>query len=282
MAIPNTGKSGSPTGNSRLHLLSRSVSKSELSRLLEQASLDQLLELVSARHAVHFETVRIGEDVLECLQLSDMEGYIDQRLNLSSFEVGPETGAGVGIDALPLWAKIWPASLPLAMYMRRVVPGAGERVLEIGAGLGLAGLFAAKRGFSVVLSDIVPEALLFARINALRNGLGDTVQVRRLDFTKEDHSERYDRIIGSEVLYRECFFESLSRFFRTRLESKPTAEILLSANAGRRSIKFFAAAKEYFHITRSVVSTPKSLSEFPGQAGPETNQDTYLYRLRPR
>ncbi|WP_051434372.1 class I SAM-dependent methyltransferase [Desulfonatronum lacustre] len=282
MAMSNTGKTGSPTGNSRLHLLSRSVSKSELSRLLEQASLDQLLELVSARHAVHFETVRIGEDVLECLQLSDMEAYIEQRLNVPSPEVGPETGTGAGIDALPLWAKIWPASLPLAMYMRGVVPGHGERVLEIGAGLGLTGLFAAKRGFSVVLSDIVPEALLFARINALRNGLGDTVVVQSVNFIKEDHPDRYHRIIASEVLYREQFFDPLLSFFRTHLEPMATAEIVLSANAGRRAIKFFAAAKDYFQISRSCVPSPVPAVDFHGLPGTEANQKTYLYRLRPR
>jgi predicted nicotinamide N-methyase len=284
MAKPNTGKAGAPTGNSRLQLLSRSVSKSELSRLLSQASLGQLLELVSARHAVHFETVRIGEDVLECLQLSDMEAYIEQRLNLSSVAVGPEMGseAGVGIDALPLWAKIWPASLPLAMYMRGVVPGSGERVLEIGAGLGLAGLFAAKRGFSVVLSDIVPEALLFARINALRNGLGDTVVVQSVNFIQEDHPERYHRIIASEVLYRERVFDPLLSFLRSHLEPMATAEILLSANAGRRAIKFFAAAKDYFQISRSCVPAPVPKPDFNGLPVTEANQETYLYRLRPR
>ena len=299
MAKPNTGKTGSPTGSSRLHSL-RSVPRAELSRLLEQASLDQLLELVSARHAVHFEAVRIGEGVLECLQLSDMEAYIEQRLNLPSPEVVPEAGTGTGIDALPLWAKLWPASLPLAMYLRGVVPGPGERVLEVGAGLGLAGLFAARRGFSVVLSDIAPEALIFARINVLRNGLGDMVRVRSLDFTKADHSdadhskqglsgshpesypERYDRIIGSEVLYLESFFEPLLRFFRTHLASTPTAEILLSANAGRRSIKFFAAAKEFFHISRSMAPSPTSSPEVPDQPGAVANQNMYLYRLRPR
>ncbi|PTN38765.1 methyltransferase [Desulfonatronum sp. SC1] len=282
MAKPNTGKAGAPTDNSRLQLLSWSVSGSELSRLLEQASLDQLLELVSARHAVHFETVRIGENVLECLQLTDMEAYIEQRLNLPSSEVASGTGPGYGIDALPLWAKIWPASLPLAMYMRGVAPGPGERVLEIGAGLGLAGLFAAKRGFSVVLSDIVPEALLFARINALRNGLGDTVVVQAVNFMKENHSERYHRIIASEVLYREHFFAPLLSFLRTHLEPVATAEILLSASAGRRSIKFFAAAKDFFQISRSLVSSPVSSTDSSELPGTEAQQDTYLYRLRPR
>lgn len=234
------------------------------------------MELVSARHAVHFDTVRIGEDTIECLQFSDMEAYIDQRLNL----VSPDTA--VGVDALPLWAKIWPAALLLAMYLRGTTPDPGEQVLEIGAGLGVAGLFAARRGYSVVLSDIVPEALLFARINALRNGLGDTVRVLSVDFTQEGHPDRYHRIIASEVIYREHFYEPLLHFFRSRLESSPKSEILISTNTERRSIKFFAAAKEHFQISRSVAPTPTASSASFDQAGKATQQNTYLYRLRPR
>ena len=268
-----TGIAGTPSGPSRLQLLNRTVSRRELSQLLEDASLDQLLDLVSARYAVHFETLRIGEDVLECLQFSDMEAYIEQRLHRSS--------PGEGIDALPLWAKIWPASFPLAIYMRGLRPASGERVLEIGAGLGVSGLFAAKRGFSVVLSDTVPEALLFARINCLRNALGDEVRVQQIDFTASDDPGRFDRIIGSEVLYREQYFKPLLHFFRTNLEPKPSAEILLSADAGRRSIKFFAAAKDFFRISRSAMTTPMASAAVPEGEEQDTGQTTYLYRLRP-
>ncbi|WP_084604761.1 class I SAM-dependent methyltransferase [Desulfonatronum thioautotrophicum] len=268
MTKSDTGTQGKTSGPFHGQLLSRAVSQRELSQLLEEASLEQLLDLVSAKHPVHFETVRIGGDSLECLQLTDMEAFIDQQINLATVQTG--------IDALPLWAKIWPASLPLAMYLRSATPEPGERILEIGAGLGLTGLFAAKRGFSVVLSDLVPEALLFARINALRNDLGPLAQVRYLDFTRSDHTEQYDRIIGSEILYREVSFEPLLQFFRTALTPQPKAEILLSASAGRRSIKFFAAAKDFFQISRSAVSTP-----FTGGEPDGADQTTYLYRLRP-
>lgn len=273
MVNTDTGSLGASSQKARIHLLNQAISRREMASLLEQASQDQLLDLVSAKLPVHFESVRIGDDVVECLQLSDMEAYIDQRVQLSS----PEAG----IDSLPLWAKIWPAALPLALYMRRITPVPGERVLEIGAGLGISGLFAAKRGFSVVLSDVIPEALLFARINVLRNRLDDAVRVISLDITGTDHSERYDRIIGSEVLYRERYFAPLLHFFRTHLEPKPTAEILLSADTCRRSIKFFAAAKEFFQISRSVVTNLRESEEIHGPMGNSDNQTTYLYRLRP-
>lgn len=261
------------SGNSRLNLLSRSISKRELTSLLGQASLDELLNLVSAKHAVHFETVRINDDIMECLQVSDMEAYIDQRVDLSL--------PGTSSDTLPLWAKIWPAALPLAIYMRNLSPRFGEQVLEIGAGLGLAGLFAAKRGFSVTLSDVIPEALLFARINALRNGLGDVVRVLSLDFITNGHQGRYARIIGSEVLYRERYFEPLLRFFQEHLELGKTAEIILSAREGRNAVKFFALAKEYFHIARTAVRNSAFDAAGHQASGHESEKTIYLYRMRP-
>jgi release factor glutamine methyltransferase len=54
----------------------------------------------------------------------------------------------------------------------------GERVLELGSGVGLAAVLAAKAGSSVVATDVVPEAVECARQNALLNGVGDRMEVR--------------------------------------------------------------------------------------------------------
>jgi release factor glutamine methyltransferase len=56
-------------------------------------------------------------------------------------------------------------------FARHVNPGAGERVLEIGAGLGLAAVLAARAGASVVATDVVPAAVDVVRLNAALNGV---------------------------------------------------------------------------------------------------------------
>ncbi|GAB6058259.1 class I SAM-dependent methyltransferase [Desulfonatronum parangueonense] len=255
-----------------MQLLNRPLIPQQLTQLLREGTLEELMAMVSARRAVHFEKVRVGEDVVECLQVTDMEGYIEEEL---------ERAGGAGFDALPLWAKIWPASLPLAIYMQRLTPSPDERVLEIGAGLGLAGLFAARHGFSVVVSDIVPEALLFARINALQNSLGESVQVLPIDFVKNGHSGRYHRIIGSEVLYREQFFDPLLAFLRTHLEPTSRSEVLLTADASRRSSKFFAAAKNHFHIARSSMPYQTDRVHDIGFGDDKPEKQLWFYRMRP-
>jgi release factor glutamine methyltransferase len=56
-------------------------------------------------------------------------------------------------------------------FARHVNPGAGARVLEIGAGLGLAAVLAARAGASVVATDVVPAAVDAVRLNAALNGV---------------------------------------------------------------------------------------------------------------
>jgi len=56
-------------------------------------------------------------------------------------------------------------------FCRHLSVRAGERVLEIGAGLGLAAVLAAKAGAAVVATDVVPGAVTAVRANAALNGV---------------------------------------------------------------------------------------------------------------
>jgi len=72
----------------------------------------------------------------------------------------------------------------------RVRPG--ERVLEIGAGLGLAAILAAKAGARVVATDVVPEAVDAIRANAALNGV--SVDARLGDCYAPVAGERFDLV----------------------------------------------------------------------------------------
>jgi methylase of polypeptide subunit release factors len=55
----------------------------------------------------------------------------------------------------------------------------GERVLELGCGSGLLSIAAAQLGASrVVATDLDPQALQAARENAIRNGVGHSIEIR--------------------------------------------------------------------------------------------------------
>jgi release factor glutamine methyltransferase len=56
-------------------------------------------------------------------------------------------------------------------FCRHVAGRPGERVLEIGGGIGLAAVLAAKDGARVTATDILPEAVEAMRANATLNGV---------------------------------------------------------------------------------------------------------------
>lgn len=77
-------------------------------------------------------------------------------------------------------------------FCRHLTVHPGERVLEIGAGLGLAAVLAAKTGARVVATDVVPEAVEIIRVNAALNGV--TVDAREGDCYAPVGDERFDVI----------------------------------------------------------------------------------------
>ena len=80
-------------------------------------------------------------------------------------------------------------------FCRHVHARAGERVLEIGAGLGVAAVLAARAGATVVATDVVPAAVEAIRLNAALNGV--SVDARLGDCYAPVATERFDLICSN-------------------------------------------------------------------------------------
>jgi release factor glutamine methyltransferase len=77
-------------------------------------------------------------------------------------------------------------------FCRNLEIRSGERMLEIGAGMGLAAVLAARAGATVVATDVVPAAVEAIRANAALNGV--TVDARLGDGWGPIGRERFDLI----------------------------------------------------------------------------------------
>lgn len=74
---------------------------------------------------------------------------------------------------------------------------AGDRVLDLGCGAGLVGILAARRGHDVVATDLLESCCRSTRGNALLNGVGDRLQIRRGDLFAPVAGERFDLIAAN-------------------------------------------------------------------------------------
>ena len=161
-------------------------------------------------------------------------------------------GVCIGEDGsaeFPFWLKIWEASVVLANFVSRIPKDDDKRWLEIGAGMGVSGIFAAAFGHRITITDNNQDAIKFAQANATLNGL-ENVEFALLDWTQPTVANQYDYIIGSEVIYKDDLFHPLMRLFKTSLS--PQGTIFLAGDVRRRSpLKFFDMLRPDFEIGRS-------------------------------
>ncbi len=145
----------------------------------------------------------------------------------------------------PLWSKVWEASLLLASKLAARPVSPAERLIELGAGLGVSGLVAAAFGHNVTITEYDPHALAFLEANRLENKC-DHARVRRLDWHQPDLAERFDIILGSELIYKESDFGAMRTLFRDLL--RPAGEILLAGEIRQTNKAFLDAMQSDFRI----------------------------------
>lgn len=120
---------------------------------------------------------------------------------------------------LPYGVALWPSAIALAHDIAaRPAVFRGKSVLELGAGTGLPGIVAASCGARVVQTDRQGLALTVCRRNGARNAI-DTIAYRLADWEHWDDVERYDWILGADVLYGRAMHPHLRHIFAANLAS---------------------------------------------------------------
>lgn len=123
-------------------------------------------------------------------------------------------------ERLPYWAEMWKSSLALGERLLDSREFSGKNVLELGCGLGLAGIAAAKSGAHVVLTDYEHDALDFAWLNAERNLTQDErslITIRYMDWREPDLPSSFQNIMGADVLYERRNFAPIQTLLERHL-----------------------------------------------------------------
>ena len=139
------------------------------------------------------------------------EGLVSQSVELPGGELRilqpeeaaelPDAGAVEWAPVAPYWAVLWRSGVALARELEGEVLD-GLRVVELGCGLAVPSIAAARAGASVLATDTCPEALELAQRNAAANGV--RIETAPVDWGKRGAAPAggpFDLALAADVLY---------------------------------------------------------------------------------
>ena len=162
----------------------------------------------------------VGAAALQIRSLLDRQQFSDP--------LGAAARLGISSATWPLFGMLWPSGAHLAAHLAANIAAhlaaniaaniaadpaehglqPGRRILEVGCGLALASLVGHRCGADITASDCHPLAAEFLRANLALNGLlpmkyrhGEWDGRLEGGAQQERVSQRYELIIGSDVLY---------------------------------------------------------------------------------
>lgn len=131
----------------------------------------------------------------------------------------------------PYWALPWTGARALAAITAGMTLAADSAVLDLGCGLGLAGLPLALRGHAVTFGDYLDEPLEFVRATLDRLEVTTSV-VRRIDFTSaNDDGSRFDLILAADIVYDPAHYAPLANHLNAHLADGGTIVLTESLRA---------------------------------------------------
>jgi predicted nicotinamide N-methyase len=158
-------------------------------------------------------------------------------------------------EFLPYWAELWASAVALAhdVSLRSL---RGKRTLELGCGLGLPSIAAARAGGRVLATDWSPDAVLATAANAQRNDVRlETLECSWAAPAALAERGPWDLVLASDVLYERRNANLLLRLLPQLVDERG---LVLIADPQRAAAARFLerAESEGWHL--KTTGTPRS------------------------
>ena len=201
---------------------------------------------------VRYQTVEFGKTDIHLCTLRDRQQFSDPE--------GIAHNLGISSALWPIFGVIWPSSLVLAHYISHYQTN-GKRILEIGCGMALSSLLLNKQNADITATDYHPEVEFFLQRNTRLNN-GKVIAFERVDWADDsDKLERFDLIIGSDLLYEDQQIQQLACFIENH--ANPTCEIILVDPGRGRKNKLSLQMDKYGYSNCHMKPTQTDYLEHP-------------------
>ncbi len=186
------------------------------------------------------ENITVGEFCFTLCMIRSLDEALDHYVKVSPSDT----------DRIPYFTRLWESAEALAGYIlehRELF--SGKRVLELGCGLGLPSLCAARCGALVTASDFHPDNRAFFMRNARLNALVD-ISYHAMDWRQPDLSGKFDILLGSDLIYEKEMVSPLVNCVKRYLAPGGT---FLYADPGRSTLQNFTSAMEETGLTWELI-----------------------------
>jgi predicted nicotinamide N-methyase len=216
---------------------------------LSYSSAAGLLSRIHRRYQTVAETLRIGALEIPFTRIADPDRVLDE---VAAEEDRREKLGGARIAEplhLPYWAELWDSAEGMGRFLveqfdaNRGFKFLGESkgafdcgfsLLDLGCGMGLSGVVAAALGARVTFADLETAPLLFAALNSLP--YRRRVRTRQLNWQTDRLAERFNCILGADILYERKQWEFLEPFWREHLAE---GGVIILGEPGRQTGDLF-------------------------------------------
>jgi predicted nicotinamide N-methyase len=156
---------------------------------------------------------KIGSFPVHLMALRDVDKALDEICK--KYDPKNQEEEELLLDLCPYFGIIWPSARALATFMsERKTLFTKKRGIEVGCGLGLPSILAARMGSVMHASDFHPDVNAWVKQNADLNEV-------KIDYVKWDWTDAnppapiqfhsYDFVLASDVLYEQRHPEELAR-----------------------------------------------------------------------
>ncbi len=223
---------------------------------------------------------------LEVRSLESLDDTIDRV-----FEYLQENGNESELERLcPYFGVVWPAARALADALfeeasrREATKLSGLKILEIGCGLALPSLVAAKLGAQILATDYHPMVPRFLNANLELNQIS-TIEYLELDWGSEsDETQKklesitgtdWDLIIGSDILYERFHASQLFSLFEKILTQTKRSNLIWITDPARPYLQAFID-----HLKASSISVKTDIrTTFEWIHGQKKAKDIFILKL---
>ncbi|MDX2246490.1 MAG: 50S ribosomal protein L11 methyltransferase [Bacteroidia bacterium] len=207
-----------------------------------------LRQILSQKYDFSFFSLELQGEKFDLATVTNIDQLYDDLI-----AKGPEHEDFID-ERIPYWADLWHSGIGLADYLLDSGICKGKTVLEIGCGLGLPGIAAARSGGQVLMTDYLPEALEVTRLIWKMN-IPIEPRLEVLDWRYPDPAMASDILLASDVVYEARNIEPLLEAFDVLL--KPGGTIILSDPGRPLSRKFVESlAEKKYSLKETLLQVP--------------------------